>query len=377
MSDKQTIRRSVQLILFYLISIFILLEGSLRVYYAVTGKVPPHFDYSLRKEWEWVKQREADGNASFNEAFEYDPWTGWKNRANLDLDGLKTNAQHMRNAQLFSPNPQPGRGRLLIVGDSFSFGYGVSNEQTYAAILADRHLPDWDVMNLAVSATGTDQHVINYEQYGKQYHPDIVVLGFYLLDYNRNTIRFRFYAKPMFRPQGDALTLTNSPVPTPEQLYEDYTSGRKVIGGWNYSYALAAFMQPIISHRTRDRSEGALGRQVLAGLMKRFKEQVTDQGATPVWLILPDRDIVEAGQSKYEGIAAFSEHTAKQLGMAVLNMDAPFKAFAQQHPEQPVWRPKAVGGHLSHTGHQLVAEHLYQFLGDQGLLREGQPRPQP
>ena len=373
MFEKEKIGRFIGLSLFYLIVVFLLLEGSLRVYYAVTDKVPPYFDYSLRKEWEWVKQRAIDGNASFNKAFEYDPWIGWNNRANIDTEAIKTNAQHMRNQKEFSKKPEPGRRRLLIVGDSFSFGYGVANAETFAYQLAGR-MPDWDVMNMAVSATGTDQHVISYERYGKSFRPDIVVLGFYLLDYNRNTIRFRFYAKPMFRPDGDTLKLTNSPVPVPERLYDDYRSGRKTIGGWDYSYALAAFMQPIISHRVRDRSEGALGRRILAGLMRRFEEQVSAEGATPVWLILPDRDIVEQGASKYEAIEAFSEKTAKELGMPVLNMDQPFRQFVRQHPDQPIWRPKEIGGHLSATGHRLVAEQLYRFLVDKGLLRADRAR---
>ncbi len=367
MFEKEKIGRFIGLSLFYLVVVFLLLEGSLRVYYAITDKVPPYFDYSLRKEWEWVKQRAIDGNASFNKAFEYDPWIGWNNRANIDTEAIKTNAQHMRNEKEFSKKPEPGRRRLLIVGDSFSFGYGVANVETFAYQLAGR-MPDWDVMNMAVSATGTDQHVISYERYGKSFRPDIVVLGFYLLDYNRNTIRFRFYAKPMFQPDGDSLKLTNSPVPAPERLYDDYRSGRKTIGGWDYSYALAAFMQPIISHRVRDRSEGALGRRILAGLMRRFEEQVSAEGATPVWLILPDRDIVEQGASKYEAIEAFSEKTAKELGMPVLNMDQPFRQFVKQHPDEPIWRPKEIGGHLSATGHRLVAEQLYRFLTDKGLV---------
>jgi len=375
MSAKETVGRWIGLGLFYLVAVFLLLEGSLRLYYAATDKVPPHFDYSLRKEWEWVKQRAIDGNASFNERFEYDPWIGWNNRPNINTEEIKTNAQRMRNEKEFSKEPEPGRGRLLIVGDSFSFGYGVSNPQTFAYQLADQYLPDWDVMNMAVSATGTDQHVISYERYGKQFHPDIVVLGFYLLDYNCNTIRFRFYAKPMFQADGSRLSLTNSPVPDPERLYDDYRLGRKTIGGWDYSYVLAAFMQPIISHRVRDRSDGALGRRILAGLMRRFEEQVVAEGATPIWLILPDRDIVEQGQSKYEAIEAFSEKTAEALSMPVLNMDQPFRQFAKQHPDQPIWRPKEIGGHLSATGHRLVAEHLYRLLAGNGLLhaKEGGP----
>ncbi len=369
-SGKKSFNRYIGLVLFYSASVFLLLEASLRIYYAVTDKIPPHFDYSVRKEWQWVRERATSGNASFNEKFDYDPWIGWNNRANLYTEEVKINAEHMRNKQEFSAGPHPRQKRLVILGDSFSFGYGVSNEQTYAAQLADNYLQDWEVLNLSVSATGTDQQIINYRRYGKKYEPDIVVLGFYLLDYSRNLIRFRYYAKPMFELDEGRLVLTNSPVPAPEELYQKYVSGERKIGGWGYSYAIAAFAEPIINHEKRDRSKGSAGRKLLAALMLRFRDDIVAQGAVPIWLILPDRDIVEKGRSKYEEIGAFSQDVAKELGMAVINMDGPFRAFAEESPDQPIWRPKDIGGHLSSTGHSLVAKGLHRYMDENGLLQK-------
>jgi len=155
-----------------------------------------------------------------------------------------------------------------------------------------------------------------------------------------------------------------------EKLYAEYTSGRKTIGGWGYSYAFAAFAEPIINHSIRDRSEGALGRRVLAALMKRFQNQDLAEGSIPVWLILPDRDIVEKGLSKYGEIGEFSEKVAGRIGLAVLNMNQPFRTYAKQKQSSPIWRPKDIGGHLSPTGHKLVADHLYLYISDNGLLRQ-------
>ena len=369
-SRKKNFNRCIGWALFYLTSVFLLLEASLRIYYGVTDKIPPHFDYSVRKEWQWIRERATSGNASFNEKFEYDPWIGWNNRANRHSGDVKINAEHMRNEKEFKAGPHPQHKRLMVLGDSFSFGYGVSNEQTYAAQLAGNYLQDWEVLNLSVSATGTDQQIINYQRYGKKYEADIVVLGFYLLDYSRNLIRFRYYAKPMFDLDDGHLVLTNSPVPAPEELYRKYVSGERKIGGWGYSYAIAAFAEPIINHNKRDRSQGSPGRKLLAALMSRFQDEIVAQGAVPVWLILPDRDIVEKGRSKYEEIGVFSEAVANELGMAVINMDGDFKAFAKKSPDQPIWRPKDVGGHLSRTGHSLVAKHLHRYIDENNLLQK-------
>jgi len=228
--DKRNINYT-GLAVFYLVSVFFLIEGALRIYYAATDNIPPHSNYSVRKEWQWVTERKLSGNASFNKDFIYDKWIGWNNRANIKTDKIQTNAQHMRNSQNFNTGYHPGRRRLLILGDSFSFGYGVSNQETYAYQTADHYFPKGDVLYMSISATGTDQHIINYEHYGKQYRPETVVLGFYLLDYSRNLIRFRYYAKPKFELRSEELTLTGSPVPlllTPPQTRKYLPQNRAI-----------------------------------------------------------------------------------------------------------------------------------------------------
>lgn len=366
--------KTLKIILINLIVVFILLEGGMRIYYQFSDKPPPHSDHSMVREWRWVKSRLHDGKTTFDRRFVHDEFAGWKNAPNIDRvqnnhGSIRTNAQGMRNDEDFPLQSANGKPRLMIVGDSYSFGHGVSNEQTYAYQL-NSLLPDWDIMNLAVSATGTDQNYIMYEQYGEKFSPDVVVLGFYLLDFNRNTFSFRDYAKPMYVPQPDgSLMLTHSPVPSPEALINEYKSGKKQIGGWHYSYAVAAFQKVLTTHTKRDRSEGSLPRRTLTGIMEKFNTRVRSNGATPVWVIFPIRDILEKQESKYEVIGEFAEAEAKRLGMAVLNMDPVFRQYMEDHPEvKTLWRPREVGGHLSETGNKVVAESIYQLLKDLQLF---------
>jgi hypothetical protein len=205
-----------------------------------------------------------------------------------------------------------------------------------------------------------------YEQYGEKFSPNVVLLGFYLLDFNRNTFSFRDYAKPMYVPQADGtLKLTHSPVPSPEQLLDDYKSGNKQIGGWHYSYAVAAFQKVLTTHTKRDRSEGSLPRRTLTGIMEKFNQRVRANGATPVWLIFPIRDILNEEESKYEVIAEFAEAEARRLGMPVLNMDPVFRRYLEEHPEvRTLWRPREIGGHLSELGNRVTAESVFALLKD-------------
>jgi hypothetical protein len=358
----------LKITLINLLIVFLLLEGGMRIYYSVTDKVPPHSDHSVVREWRWVSSRLADGKENFDSRFVYDPLAGWKNAPNINKEvkhhgSIRTNAQGMRNDSDFSEVPVNGRQRLMIVGDSYSFGHGVSNEQTFAYKLAER-MPDWDIMNLAVSATGTDQNYIMYEQYGEKFGPNIVLLGFYVLDFNRNTYSFRDYAKPMYVPREDgSLELTHTPVPSPKQLLQQYLSGEKQIGGWHYSYAVAAFQKVFTNYIKRNRSEGSLPRRTLTGIMEKFNERVRQNGATPVWVVFPIRDILEGGQSKYSKITAFAESEARRLKMPVLNLEPIFSSYLAAHPKvKTLWRPREIGGHLTETGHEVTAEAIVQLL---------------
>ena len=359
-----------------LLVLFSTIEVSVRIFYAVNSKTPPHPDLSVEREWNWIKARTQDGKVSFDSRFEYDATVGWKNAANIntvpkDQGRVRTNSQGMRNDADFALEPVPGRPRLMIVGDSYSFGFGVSNEETYAYELA-RLMPDWDVMNLAVSATGTDQHYLTYEHQGEKFKPNVVLLGFYLLDYNRNTYSFRDYAKPMYVPQTDnSLLLTNVPVPKPEDLIEQYRSGQKNIGGWHYSYVFAVMNKMLSDRVKRDRAPGSLGRRTLTGIMENFSNRVKANGATPVWVVFPIVDILENDVSKYQEISDFSKSEARRLGMRVLDLEPVYRDYVEKHPNaKSLWRPVEIGGHLSADGNKVSAHAIYAFLEQQGLLNQ-------
>lgn len=365
----------LKLIAINLLITVLLLEGGARLYFAFGDDVPPHADLSVTREWRWVKARMADGKVHFDSRFIYDQYTGWRNAPNIDarpenLGHIRTNAQGMRNHQEFTLEKPAGKRRLMIVGDSYSFGHGVSNEDTYAYRLAEL-LPGWEVMNYAVSATGTDQNYLMYEHHGKAYKPDVVVLGFYVLDYNRNTYSFRDYAKPMFVPKADgSLELTKVPVPSPEALIEQYRSGEKRIGGWNYSYALAAFQRALGDRFKRDREPGALGRRLLTGIMEQFVASVRANGGVPVWVNFPIRDILDGEESKYRAISEFAAAEAKRLGMPVVDMEPVFRKQLEANPAiKTFWRPEEVGGHMNPDGNRLTAQAIRDQLQAEGLLK--------
>lgn len=113
----------------------------------------------------------------------------------------------------------PGTVRLVFLGDSFTFGEGVRDEDTYpartAALLRQQHphAPSrFEACNLGVGGYNTTQSLWLLENLGLKVQPDAVVLGYVLNDaepplfeVDPATGRRRRAARPVEEGAGDPL----------------------------------------------------------------------------------------------------------------------------------------------------------------------------
>lgn len=104
-----------------------------------------------------------------------------------------------------------GKTRVVMLGDSIAFGYGVADEETSSSWLErlDRAL---EVVNLAVQGYGTDQALLRFEREGLRFQPDVAILNFCIAnDFRDNGARRAIYdgvyPKPYFALEGDRLVL--------------------------------------------------------------------------------------------------------------------------------------------------------------------------
>ena len=154
-----------------------------------------------------------------NLLYRFDATLGWFPTPSTEQEFLgerrikvHDNALGLRDVE-FVP-PTAGRPRLAFFGDSFVWGYDAEASERFTDLLRARH-PEWDVMNCGVSGYGTDQALLLLERLAPVLRPDVVVLEFNPADRNDNILAVNHggYAKPVFRAEGDTLTLVNVPVP--------------------------------------------------------------------------------------------------------------------------------------------------------------------
>jgi hypothetical protein len=79
--------------------------------------------------------------------------------------------------------------RVLFLGDSFTYGLGVNDDQTFAAqvekiLTADRL--SVETMNAGCPGKGTDYEVKVFDTVGRKFHPDLTVLCFFCNDFQDN-----------------------------------------------------------------------------------------------------------------------------------------------------------------------------------------------
>ena len=98
----------------------------------------------------------------------------------------RVNAQAFRGREVDLEKPA-GTFRIACLGDSHTFGYGVGEGESWPCVLetALRARPDgarFEVLNCAVNAYDAEQSLALLELRVLQFHPDLVVLGFFVND---------------------------------------------------------------------------------------------------------------------------------------------------------------------------------------------------
>ncbi|WP_372371328.1 hypothetical protein [Candidatus Uabimicrobium sp. HlEnr_7] len=348
-------RKKIFLVLSVWLGIFALAEISVRIYCYAKGRLMPVVN-SLENEWEWV-EKHLDPDAEFSSSLVFDSSIGWQNKPKYKSeDGkIQLNSRGMRSTKEYAKKKSTLK-RILILGDSYTFGSHVANNEIYSHYL-DEKLPDYEVLNMAIQGSGNDQHLLAYQKYGKEYQADVVVFGFFVLSYFRNFLSFRGYAKPHFTIENNSLVLQNSHIIPPEELISQYRSGQKTFGKWYDSYLYNGLYRAIYKASTRRLNEKAYGWKVLSLIMEAYYKEVTESGARPLWLIIPNRDVYKENY-RYEAIQDLCEQKCIKMNMPYIRLDKKFLTV----DKKIVFRPKNVGGHFTPEGHEMVADAIRDWV---------------
>jgi len=161
---------------------------------------------------EWSEER-----ARF---YQYDAELGWRGKPNtsgifrtLDFTSKVILNSHGLRSPEIGYEKESSKRRILVLGDSFVWGYGVSAEHRFTEKL-QVEMADSTVINAGCSGYGTDQELLFFRSEGRRYSADVVAVAVHLRSDVLNNVSSRQYDfyKPVAWSHNGELIFRNVPV---------------------------------------------------------------------------------------------------------------------------------------------------------------------
>lgn len=294
-------------------------------------------------------------------AMVHDPTLGWNLRDDLNFGrAFATGAYGVRmNGATVQPIPQDA---VLAVGDSFTVGSGVANDETWPAAL--ERLTGKPVVNAGAGAWGVDQMVLRAETLVPILHPRRLIVGILADDSLRNS--YEIYGggyKPYFDVVDGKAALRGVPVPHVTEHNIGLNLKRKILG---HSYLIywtlrqlgyeARWVADDFRYKRVHSNED--GVEISCALMERLARVAADNG-------LGIAVVMEYGANEVVGkeppwYAPPVLVCAKAHGFATVDAFPVLHSIFEKEPERfkTLWIDEdGQLGHMSAAGNALVA-HL-------------------
>jgi lysophospholipase L1-like esterase len=307
--------------------------------------------------------------------WKYDPLLGWAHEPGqagiFETPQFRTLVRINNNGLRDRPHSyerQNNIERILVLGDSFAWGYGVEESERFSQLL-EKSL-DVEAINAGVSGYSTDQELLWYQNEGIKYETDLVIVelaGNDVSDNNRQLVSTIYY-KPKFVLEEDQLIPTNYPVPktSPQGKFIYSLSQRSALVYFlvqRYFDLLSLYRDvKVNSHQTNSAVSG------ISAEREDFKLTIA--------LLDEIRNIAKSRKAKFMIVATgrwwdsppgetYEDfiNTLQTEGFLVLDVES-----------MPGFDPEVMlipkDGHWNQAGHEFVAKEIKAFIASHQLLSQ-------
>lgn len=343
----------------------------------------------------WQQHQIASSSKLDAGLMRYHPQLGWAlvpfwqgRHYHYDFDvRYSIDARGQRNGELTSTKKPTSLPTIALVGDSFTFGFGVEDNQTFHALLNKRDTHK-HYLNMGIPGFSTDQQYLMIQQLDASSKADHYVLLFYLgNDLLDNALPFPLQApraKPYFTAVEGQLKRQHNPVPNqakPARLRS--MTMNSVVFGKDLSYKNTLFDKLIASSNIMSRLfpstvnhskaeiDNILSRRLLEHekllhvLLSNIKSTAEKTGSSLTIALLPGQSYVvtpDSYSAYFQGYVKRSVSAmSAELGLSVIDVAG---KLASRYERTRLWfHPNE--GHFTAEGHKQVAEILYEHFRDE------------
>lgn len=287
------------------------------------------------------------------------PVLGWVTKGNLrhafdSGSEINTNAQGIRGTIEYASQPRAGTTRILMLGDSFTFGVEEGDDQTVASCLG-RKMPSVEVINMGVAGYGLDQIALFYEQVARRYRASVVVLNFVCLDRSRDEHLYTSAAKPRFRLEDGKLRLEGVPVPEPSEI----------LSAVSMESHLLALTRILTSNHRWDSEVTTDDPTLTAAIVERLWDDIRKNGAQPVVVYLPVAQELEGKAPPQSGSVhdLCRAHNVPFCDVTQAMLDGMNEGTVRQQLRVPY--------HYTVSEASVASDEIAEFLTREGLIPAG------
>ena len=268
---------------------------------------------------------------------------------------MQVNSLGLRGPAIQREKP-PGTRRLLGLGDSFTFGVGVREADTFLRRL-EVHLKDHapcQVLNAGTQGYNTRDEQLYLEHHWLEFSPDAVLIIFYLNDVYRDEAAVSFWNNG----EGDGVYLRPSGLATISVLADwcqHQWRTRSLKQQMSRHYNQGYFTDPR-AFFSDTRTPGDMDWPAARTALERIVVLSREQGFRVGLVIFPELLSLNSDYP-FEQIHQFVTTECHQLGLAVHDLLPDF----QGHRDQDLW-VHPTDHHPNEDAHRIAAEALVAFV---------------
>jgi len=303
---------------------------------------------------------------------DFDPELGWLAIPGARLPdafgpglGVSINERGFRGTAPTKNEVPAGKIRLIATGDSFTFGTGVKDTQTFPYLMSQLE-PRLDVVNMGQAEYGVDQAYLWFLKETQELDYDIHLFCFIGDDFDRATApEYSGYPKPLLRVRDGELAAVNTPLPRPWPLMVHWRRNRLVV--MNQLRLLRAFRMlfSLTPPKRTSWLDDPPSRQAAEQIVSRLARLARERNDLVILVRLPTvldfRPVRK--QLPQQAIRQFAD----RAGIPLFDLATEFQALSPDEDRGLFIQPKeshvqGVVGHYSPRGHEVAASSILERL---------------
>ena len=283
----------------------------------------------------------------------------------------------------------PGRTRVLVLGDSMTYGVGVEYEETFGAVL-ETLAPRLQVINTGVPGYCGEQQLLLLEEFIGRLSPDVVLVAYFWNDLwapvQGNLRHFEVRDGALHRIPHEPITAQHPAFAGLREKHEQRLRGYGFLSYQSHLYRFLSDRFKLLGYAIRDlrgeatevesggeldESEEAAAWELSSALLRAQRDLAHAHGARFVVLVVPDQVQVEPDVKVYEvprvlwGIQEHVVGFARREGIPVIDPLETMRAIREREGLPQYHR---IDRHWNRVGHRHMAEVLLAELRRLAIL---------